>query len=351
MMDEERSSREPVAEPAPAATAVTQEPAEHADAEPVPQIRARCVLVTGAAGLVGTHTCRELAKRGWKIRALVHDPAKAARRLAGLPVEIVPADIRDREALARALPGAAAVVHLAAIAIERRGQRYEDVNAAATSLLLDTARETGVSRVVYMSQNGASSGSPSRFLRSKGMAEDRVRASALEWTVLRPSVIVGPEDEFVNVLARLVRLSPVVFPLPGGGRTRFQPIAVQDVAQVVCTALERRDTIGRVYALGGPAALTLRQMAERILVAMHERRLIVGVPLAALRPFVALAAMLLPNPPVTPGLLELLDFDNTVPDNAVTTAFGIVPTPFAPEELSHLREITTREALSSLFAG
>lgn len=337
-------------EPGPPATpsiALVEEPAP----APISQTRAKPVLVTGASGLVGTHTCRALAARGWKIRALVRNPEKAAGRLAGLPADIVTADIRDRDALSAAMRGTSAVVHLAAIAIERRGQSYETVNAAATLAVLDAARDAGVTRLVHMSQNGASNRSPSRFLRSKGIAETHVRASELEWTVVRPSVIVGPEDEFVNVLARLVRLTPLVFPLPGGGQARFQPIAVRDVAQVVSESLDRPATIGEVYDIGGPAPLSLRQMTERILTAMGERRAIIGVPVAAMRPLVALAARLLPNPPVTPSLLDLLDVDNTVPNNAITHTFGIVPTPFAPEELYYLRAITTRDALRSLFTS
>src|SRR5688572_27527024 len=188
--------------------------------------REKPVLVTGAAGLVGTHTCRELARRGWRIRALVRDPAKAASRLSHLPVELCVGDLRDRDVVSSAVSGTGAIVHLAAIAIETKGQTYEDVNTEPTRLLLEAARVAEVPRFVYMSQNGASSGSPYRFLRSKGVAEDLVARSDRQWTVLRPSVIFGPEDEFVNVLARLVRLTPIVFPLPGGGRARFQPISV-----------------------------------------------------------------------------------------------------------------------------
>lgn len=348
-MTERIPMHEPFGQPAPATSALVEEPVEQPRPEPVAEDGSRSVLVTGASGLVGTHACRELAKRGWKIRALVRNAEKAAGRLAGLPVEIITADIRDRDGLAWAMTGTTAVVHLAAIAIERRGQSYEEVNAAATARLVQAALDTGLRRFVYLSQNGASSRSPSRFLRSKGMAEDRVRESALEWTVLRPSVIVGPEDEFVNVLARLVRLMPLVYPLPGGGQACFQPIAVGDVAQVIGGALDRSETIGGVYALGGPAVLTLRQMVERILVAMDERRMLVGVPVGALRPLVAIAAQLLPNPPVTPGLLDLLDFDNTVSGHALTRVFGITPTPFAPEELRYLRSITALDALRSIF--
>jgi NADH dehydrogenase len=163
-------------------------------------------------------------------------------------------------------------------------------------------------------------------------------------------VIFGRGDEFVNVLARLVRLTPIIYPLPGGGRARFQPIAVDDIARVVAGALEDDGTVGRAYDLGGPAQLTLRQMVERVLVAMGAKRWLVPLPTALLRPVIALLQRLLPNPPVTTELLDLLAVDNIVSGNALRDVFGIVPTPFAPEELVYLDEITARAALRAFFA-
>lgn len=326
------------------ATAVAEQP------EPAAAARAGIVAVTGAAGFVGSRLCQLLTERGWRVRALVHNPLSAATRLAHLPVELRAGDIRDPSFVRDALAGAAAVVHLAAIAIERRGASYESVNARATRVVLEGARDAGATRFVHMSQNGSDSRSPYTFLRSKGEAQDMVTQSALRWTVLRPSVIFGARDEFVNVLARLVRLSPLIYPLPDGGRARFQPIAVGDVARAIARALDDDHTIGGVYALGGPAPLTLRQMVQRVLVAMQARRWIVGVPTRFIRPLVALAQRVVPHPPVTTELMQLLAIDNTVPDNALTTTFGITPIPFAPEELLYLRRITTRSALASMFS-
>lgn len=317
--------------------------------QPVRTERDKPVVVTGAAGFVGMHTCRALARAGWNVRAVVRNPTKAAGRLADIPCELKVGDIRDGAFMRETMSGAGAVVHLAAIAIERPGQSYESVNRDATGVVLDAARTAGVDRIIHMSQNGADSRSPFRFLRSKGMAQDMVTGSALRWTVFRPSVIFGHEDEFVNVLARLVQLTPVVFPLPSGGTSRFQPVCVTDVATAIQRALDADRTIGGMYALGGPAPLTLRQMAERILTAMQAHRVLVGVPIALLRPVIALAQRLLPTPPVTTSLLDLLAIDNTTPDNALVTTFGITPTPFAPEELLYLRAITARDALASLW--
>jgi NADH dehydrogenase len=247
------------------------------------------------------------------------------------------------------MQGCDTVVHLVAIAIERRGQTYEEVNTLGTQRVIDAMRAVGARRLVHMSQNHAASTSRFRFLRSKGVAEDLVRASGLEWTVLRPSVIFGPEDEFVNVLARLVRLSPVIYPLPGGGRARFQPVHVDDVARAVAIALERATMVSRAFDLGGPAQLSLRQMTERVLVAMEAKRVLVPLPVRVLRPLVAIAQRVLPSPPVTTGLLDLLAIDNVVQGDGLRTDFGLTPTPFAPEELAYLRAIRLSDALRSLI--
>ena len=173
--------------------------------------------------------------------------------------------------------------------------------------------------------------------------------SSLRWTILRPSVIFGPEDEFVNVLARLVRLSPLIFPIPGGGTALFQPIAVADVVRAIMRVLEDDSTVHHSYALGGPMPLSLRQMTERILIAMNASRVLVGVPVAVLKPLIALGERLLPNPPVTTGLLDLLKIDNVIDRNDLADQLGISPTPFAPEELLYLKKITVSSALKSLI--
>ena len=314
-----------------------------------PPGRGRSVVVTGAAGFVGCHACRLLTEKGWQVRALVRSAAKAAERLAHLPVEIRIGDIRDPAYLASSMEGAFAAVHLAAIAIERGSDTYESINTDATRAVVESASAAQVRRFLHMSQNGSDSKSPYRFLRSKGAAQDIVTSSNLDWTVLRPSVIFGREDEFVNMLARLVRLTPFVLPLPDGGRTRFQPIAVNDVGMVIAQAIGDDSTHRQIFPLGGSAELTLRQIAERILVAMNARRVVIGVPTAVIRPLVAALWHLVPKPPVTTELLDILALNNTVPDNTLMSVFGITPTPFAPEELLYLRHISFGEALQSLF--
>lgn len=327
------------------ATAVAEQP------EPARIRKDKPVVVTGASGLVGTHTCTMLAQNGWKVRAVARNMAKAAERLGHLKIEIRSGDIRSADSMGDALRDAGALIHLAAIAIEKPDESYSDTNTQATKILLDAARSQSVDRIIYMSQNGADSKSPYPFLKSKGLAEDMVTSSSTKWTVIKPSVIFGPEDEFVNVLARLVKLSPLIYPLPGGGTARFQPIAVDDVARAILKSLESDNSIGRSYTIGGPVPLTLRQMTERILVAMNTSRKLVAVPVSALRPMIAVAQRLLPHPPVTTGLIDLLEIDNVTPSNDLVTELRITPMPFAPEELLYLRKISFSSALHSLTSS
>lgn len=309
------------------------------------------ILITGAAGYVGSNLVRLLVAQGKPVRALAHNPDRAAVRLADVrdQIEMVRGDVTRPETLGPALEGASAVVHLVAVAIERERGDYERINTGGTVNLVDAAKAAGVRRFINMSQNGADSRLPYRFLASKGRAQEVVAASGLDWTALRPSVIWGPGDEFANVQARLIRLTPLVFPIVGDGGAKFQPVWVGDVVAVVARCLEDDSTIGGEYALGGPEVLTYAQIVRRVLGALGARRLTVNVPVPLLRPVVKLMEVALPNPPVTTSLLDLLKVDNAVADNALSGVFGITPRPFAPEHLSYMREFTARESLKRLL--
>ena len=309
------------------------------------------ILITGAAGYVGNNLVRLLVAQGKPVRALVRSPQKAAVRLADVreQIEIVRGDVSRPETLGPALEGASAVVHLVAVAIERRRGDYERINTGGTVNLVDAAQAAGVRRFINMSQNGADSRLPYRFLASKGRAQEVVAASGLDWTALRPSVIWGPQDEFANVQARLIKLTPLVFPLVGDGSAKFQPVWVGDVVAAVARCLDDESTIGGEYALGGPEVLTYAQIVRRVLDALGARRLTINVPVPLLRPVVKLMEVALPNPPVTTSLLDLLKVDNAVADNALTGVFGITPRPFTPENLGYMREFTARESLKRLL--
>jgi NADH dehydrogenase len=247
--------------------------------------------------------------------------------------------------------GVTAVVHLVAIPMERQGATYDEVNHHGTVNVVDAALRAGVPRFVYMSQNGASGDHYSPFLRSKGRAQEYVAASGIAWTVYRPSVIFGPQDEFFNALARFVRLTPVVFPLIGGGKALFQPVSVFDVAEAVARSLEDGSTVGRAFDLGGPEVLTLGEIERRVLDAMQARRVLVSVPVAVLRPAVWVMERLLPGTPVNLTALELLQDPNVVENNALVRFFGVEARPFAGENIAYLRNATAVQALRRFLTG
>jgi NADH dehydrogenase len=280
----------------------------------------------------------------------VHHFSGVGKRLGDVEnLHLLQGDVTDMSTLRPAMDGVTAVVHTVAIAIEQVPGTYEMVNTEGTRNVLTAAEEAGVSRFIHISQLGCAPDLPYPFLRSKGLAEEVVRRSALDWTVLRPSVIFGPTDEFANVLARLILLSPFVFPVPGDGGARFQPVYVGDVAACVVRALADDSTIHGRYELGGPEALTYDQIVDRVLETLGTRRRKIRLPLTVMRPLVRLMQAALPNPPVTVSLLDMLAIDNTTEDRSLSEVFGVQPTPFTPDNLTYMRDFTVREAWQRFF--
>jgi NADH dehydrogenase len=311
------------------------------------------ILITGASGFLGSHLARRLAQAGQRVRAMVRDRNLAERegRLAGLPLEWVQADVTRPASLAPAMQGVSDVVHTVAIAIERRGRTYESTNDDGTRNVVEAAGRSGVRRFVHMSQLGARPGLPYRFLASKGRSEQHVTGSGLAWTILRPSVIWGPEDEFANTFARLALITPVFFPIIGDGQSRFQPVWVEDVASTVAAVLQDERTAGQTVELGGPEVLRLEEIERRALRAVGARRVLLHAPLPLIRIAVSLMEALLPSPPVTRSLLDLLAVDNTVAENHLRR-FVPDPRAFTAEAASeYLRGLRPRDTLRALLTS
>src|SRR5690606_9753454 len=265
--------------------------------------------------------------------------------------EIVQGDVADREGLKTLMRDVSTVIHLVAIALEKGGQTYEAVNYQGTVNVVDAAKAAGVPRFIYMSQNGADPNHFSRFLRSKGRAQEYVASSGLLWTALRPSVIFGTQDEFFNSIARMVRLTPLVFPNIGGGTAQFQPVSVHDVAEATVRCVDNDDTIVKAFPLGGLEVLTLKEIEQRILKAMGTNRILIPGPTWLLKPAVFVMEKVLPGSPVSTTLLELLKVPNIVSDNALVSYFNMQPRAFAGEHIAYLKNVTAREAIKRIFTG
>jgi uncharacterized protein YbjT (DUF2867 family) len=215
--------------------------------------------------------------------------------------------------------------------------------------MVAAAKTAGVRRFINLSQLGADSKLPYRFLASKGKAQEFVAASGLDWTAFRPSVIWGPEDEFANTFAKLVPLTPIIFPIIGNQDSKFQPVWVEDVATSILKALDDPNTYRKEYELGGPEVLTLEEIERRTLTAIGRKRWMVRFPMPILRLAVTLMEKLLPAPPVTRSLLELLAVSNVPTENAIRQ-FIADPRPFTAENAApYMRNFTVRQTLDQFM--
>lgn len=289
------------------------------------------IVVTGGTGFLGSHIVRSLHKKRIPVRVLVRniDRVKEEGRLDGLNPAYIEGDVTQPETLSNIFQDASAVIHTVAIAVEKGNLSYEEVNTKGTANILEASELSGVSRFINISQLGADSQLPYRFLASKGKAQELVVKSKLNWTTFKPSVIWGPEDEFANTFARLVKITPLFFPIIDKN-TKFQPVWVEDVAEAVVRSLDDQSTNKKELELGGPEILSLYEIERRTLEAVGANRIFVPFPKSLLKIIVRVMENLLPSPPVTSSLLELLSVDNVTKSNAIDR-FVSDPKRFIPE--------------------
>jgi uncharacterized protein YbjT (DUF2867 family) len=284
------------------------------------------VLVVGSNGFVGRHVVKRLAAGGERVRAMVRNQSDYR---APEGVEVVEADLTKPETLGPALEGVTKVVHAAAIVgniKEPYKGAYDDVHRTGTENLVRAATDAGVKRVVAMSGLGTKPAPKGTYMAPRWAMEEAIRHSGIPHVIIQPSVQFGPGSEFINALARLARISPVV-PLLGGGRLRFQPIWVEDVVTCVEKALTDESFSG-AYTIGGSEYATFKEVVQVILKAMGKRRLLAPLPMPIARIQARLLTALLPKPPLTPATIELFDFDNVTELDAVDRYFGFHPTGF-----------------------
>jgi len=285
--------------------------------------------ILGGAGFIGRYVVKRLAERGYvlTVGGRTATSAKFLKLKGDVgQVELVNIAIGDETLLPVFVANNDCVVNLVGILHESGGQRFEMAHHVGPARLARLAREAGVERFIHISAIGADPRSTSAYARTKAAGEGAVRDAFPTATILRLSVVFGPEDQFFNRLGALAMVSPVL-PLIGGGETRFQPVYVGDVADAVVRCIEDSTTAGRTYELGGPGVFTFRALVELLLTEIRRKRLLLDIPfgLATLQ---ARLLSLLPNPPLTPDQVELLKRDNVVSSGALTLAtLGIAPTP------------------------
>lgn len=289
----------------------------------------RLVTVFGGSGFLGRYIVKRLAEAGAQVRVAIRRPEEGLfLKPAGDvgQIDVVQANLRHPGSVAAAIAGAEAAVNLVGILYPSGAQTFEAVHVEGARTVARAAAEAGLRHLVHVSAIGADPESPAQYARTKAAGEAAVRAAFPAATILRPSVVFGPEDDFLNRFATLARISPVL-PLIGGGHTRFQPVYVGDVAAAVLAALNRADAVGRIYELGGPRTYSLRELLGFVLSAIGRQRLLAPIPfwVASLE-----AAFLerLPAPLLTRDQVRLLRRDNVVgPGVPGLRELGVQPTP------------------------
>jgi uncharacterized protein YbjT (DUF2867 family) len=285
------------------------------------------VAVTGANGFVGRHVIARLLLGGHDVQALISERPGAEAELAAAArgkISVRRADVRRAESFRGAFDGVDAVIHTVAVPTERR-QKFAEVNVAGVAHVVAEAQRAGVGRIVHMGALGADPGSPYPYLKSKGQGEALITGSGISHVVLQPSLLFGEGDDFFPRLAFSL-IFPVV-PVPGDGKARFQPLHVDDVAQALVAAVERREISG-VHQIGGPEPVTYDEMLAETMRGTGTRRPTVHVPVPLMKPPAVVMGLVMADPPVTVSQLDLLAVDNTPHPNALEPVFGVHPRPF-----------------------
>ena len=290
------------------------------------------ITVYGGSGFLGRHVVRALAKRDYRIRVAVRRP-DLAFHLQPLgrvgQIHAVQANLRHAPSVEAAARDAQVLINLVGILSEGGRQRFDTIHGFGAEQVALAAKAHGA-RLVHVSAIGADENSPAPYARSKAAAERLVLSAQPAATILRPSILFGPEDEFFNRFAALAR-SPPALPLIGGGTTRFQPVFVGDVAAAIAEAVDSNARGGTVYELGGPEVLTFEQLMRYVLATIERKRLLVPVPFFAAK-IKATLLQYMPKPPLTPDQVELLRVDNVVSEAAkaedrTLQGLGIAPEP------------------------
>ena len=288
----------------------------------------RVVTVFGGSGFIGRHLISRLAKQDWVIRIAVRHPSQANfLKPMGDVGQITPvrAPLQEQIAVETAVEGAEAVINLIGILYERVRQNFSAVHVHGAQAVAEAAKAAGAKTLIQISAIGADIHGEAEYARSKGAGEAAVKTAFPDATIIRPSIVFGPEDGFFNRFAEMARFSPVL-PLIGGGGTRFQPVYVGDVADAIAACVRDPACRGKTYELGGPQVYTFKELMELLLREIRRRRLLVPWPFK-LADMQAAFLERLPVPPLTRDQVKLLRSDNVVSPDALTLAdLGIAPT-------------------------
>jgi len=286
------------------------------------------ILITGGTGFIGRALVRQLFDSSYPVRTLLRPSPKTPRLPKGVPVEVAVVGLDDVRGLRAALRDVDTIIHLAGAEHQGRNANLLATDIQGTQNLAQAAKQAGVERFIYLSHIGADRASAFPVHKAKGIAEEYIRKSGVPHTIVRSSIVFGPEDHFTTNLAKLLRRAPGIFPIPGDGQTRIQPLWVEDLVTSLLWAMENPETINETYEVGGSEYFTLRQTMEIIMEVIGKRRLLVSISPPLLRALVVTFETFIPRFPASSFWLDYYAVHRTCPADNLPRTFGLMPARF-----------------------
>ncbi len=300
------------------------------------------VLVTGSTGFLGRRVVSQLQERRHAVRCLVHTPG-GERLFPDRTPEFYYGNVSDTEALSEAANGVDIVIHLVAIIRQTRRATFESINHLGTANVVAAAKQAGVKHIIHVSANRVTADTKFRYQYSKWQGEQEVITSGLPYTILRPTLMFGRGDEFLNTMAGLARIFPAA-PIVGPGRNRYQPIEVEDAARCLALLVDRDDLKGRSLDIGGPEQLSYNEIVSIVARTLGKRSWRLHVPVWFV--YLATLAMQLiqPHPPVTMDQFKMLGIRNVGEPGIVEETFGFTPKSMEGN-IEYIRSVTVSDGL------
>jgi NADH dehydrogenase len=289
----------------------------------------KIIAIFGAGGFLGKHLMRQLTKLDYRVKVATRNPyLKGYLKPLGSPgqIELFKTNIFNEEDVRKVLKNCDLAINLVGILNETSKQKFYQIHSQFPFLLSNLCNEIGIMNLIHISALGIKEKHSSAYMQSKFKGEKNIRDNFKSAVILRPSIIFGPEDKFFNTFASLSQFSPIL-PLVGGGKTKFAPIYVGDVAEAIVKTLELNNSETKIYELGGPKNYSFKELMEILLVEIKKKRLLINMPFG-LAKFNSYFLQMLPNPLLTPDQVELLKYNNIVTgEHPVLKDLGIIGTP------------------------